>query len=215
MKIFSFGLLSVLLMSSTNTLLAVGPFQQHCSSCGPVQTQSCQPTCSTCDTQTGACCGYAESIDIDSLTDKAVSKRLYESLQAKLIFEVPEDADLTLSGQKMTTAGAERTFLVAVNNQKSTYRYDIQVDVVRGGKIYYKKKQIEILKAGTILKITVESPKVEDGEVPEIALAVLPIMPGGAPEAADKKADVDADSKEEAASTESADVDAEVDTPAE
>jgi uncharacterized protein (TIGR03000 family) len=210
MKIFSFGLLSVLLMSSTTTLLAAGPFQQHCGSCSPVQTQSCQSTCSTCDTQAGACC-YAESIDIDSLTDKAVSERLYESLQAKLIFEGPEDADLTLAGQKMTTAGAERTFLVAVNNQKSTYRYDIQVDVVRGGKIYYKKKQIEILKAGAILKITVASPKVEDGEIPEIALEVLPIMLGGAPEAAKK---TDADAHKDAASTESARVAAEEDTPA-
>ena len=88
----------------------------------------------------------------------------------------------------MTTAGKERMFLVAVNNQQSTYRYDLRVDVVRGGKIYYKKKQIEILKAGAILKIIVEAPKVADGEVPEINMDVLPIMPGGDPEKQNKAA---------------------------
>lgn len=153
------------------------------SSCAPVQCSSCQSTCQTCGVQNGDCCFPNAPIDIDSLTDKAQSKQLYEAMQARLIFEVPEDVELTLSGQKMTTGGKERIFLVAVNNQESTYRYDIRVDAVRGGQTYYKKQQLKILKAGAILKVTVAAPKVADGEIPEIAMAVEPIMPGGSQEA--------------------------------
>lgn len=205
MKMFSVSLFAALMVASNGISNAALLNGQACSSCTPTQCGSCQTQCGSCQacgTGTGACCFPGEAIDIDSLTDKAVSKRLFESMQARLIFEVPEDVELTLSGMKMTTGGKERSFLVSVNNQKSTYRYDIRVDAVRGGKTYYKKQQIKTLRAGSILKIKVEAAKVADGEIPKIEMAIEPIMPGG-PE---KKAD-DKDAEEEEEEAEAADSD--------
>lgn len=195
MRVFSISLFTAMFVAANLSYGGV-PRCQGQSSCAPVQCSSCQSTCQTCGVQSGDCCFPNAPIDIDSLTDKAQSKRLFEGFQARLIFEVPEDVELTLSGQKMTTGGKERTFLVSVNDQKSTYRYDIRVDAVRGGQTYYKKQQLKILKAGAILKVTVVAPKVADGEIPEIAMAIEPIMPGG-PQDENKPA-ADTDKLEEA-----------------
>ncbi|MEP3479199.1 MAG: hypothetical protein ABJZ55_08135 [Fuerstiella sp.] len=195
MKMFSISLMTALL-TAVNCSYGSHPSDMGCSTCGPTMhaqtacgtaacgTAACS-TCQTCGPSNGDCCFPNEAIDIDSLTDKAQSKRLYEQRQARLIFEVPEDVELILAGQKMTTWGKERSFLVAVNDQKLTYRYDIRVDAVRGGQLYYKKQQVKILKAGAILKVKVEAPKVADGEIPEISMTVEPIMAGG-PSAEDK-----------------------------
>lgn len=174
MRMFSITLFAAMFMA-VNSSYGSGPGCQGRTLCTPAQCSSCQ----TCGVLNGDCCFPNEAIDIDSLTDEAQSKRLYEALQARLIFEVPEDVELILSGQKMTTCGKERVFLVSVNDQKLTYRYDIRVDAVRGGQLYFKKQQLKILKAGAILKVTVEAPKVADGEIPVIAMAIEPIMPGG------------------------------------
>lgn len=175
------------------------PSDIGCSTCGPTlhaqtpcgSSQCGAAQCGTCQTgglSNGDCCFPNAAIDIDSLTDEAQSKRLYEQLQARLIFEVPDDVELILSGQKMTTWGKERSFLVSVNDQKLTYRYDIRVDAVRGGQLYFKKQQLKILKAGAILKVTVVAPKVADGEIPEISMTVEPIMAGGPSEEEKAKA---------------------------
>ena len=158
--------------------------------CGPCGGGGCQTGCSTC--QSGcfdgcSMCGFGdgfggEGIDIDSLTIDSKSKKLYESLQAQLVFIMPEDADLYLSNQRMTTPGDKRTFNIPVNDQKLTYKYEIKVDVVRGGKKYYKKQKIEILRAGAILEIAVVAPPAEEGEDPIIELAIVPKAPGGPPE---------------------------------
>lgn len=199
MKIFSMSLFAVIFMAAANVSYGGGLLCKGRKSSEQKQCTSGQSSCQACSGQSGDCCYPGEAIDIDSLTDKAQSKQLFEAMQARLIFEVPEDIDVVLSGQKMTTGGKERIFLVSVNNQKSTYRYNIQVDAVRGGKMYYKKQQIKSLKAGAILKVTVAAPKVADGEIPEIAIAIEPIMPGGPP--TDEKAAAAGDDQEPVAET--------------
>ena len=141
--------------------------------CGP----PCCGCCSCCET---------EGIDVDSLTPAAKSKVLYHRNQARLIFELPEDAFVYLSGQLMCTCGAKRTFIVPVLDQKAeALKYDIMVDVVRGGKKYYKKTTIDILRAGAILKIAVASPPLEEGaEAGPETITIAPpevIAPGGPP----------------------------------
>lgn len=164
-------------------------------SCGPCAGGGCQTGCSTCGGFDGcSMCGFGdgfggEGIDIDSLTIESQSKKLYESLQAQLIFIMPEDADLYLSNQRMMTLGAKRTFNIPVNDQKRVYKYEIKVDVVRGGKKYYKKQKIETLRAGAILEIAVVAPKIEEGEDPVIVLAAAVKAPGGPP--ADEEGDKD------------------------
>ncbi|MEZ6127232.1 MAG: hypothetical protein R3C59_00955 [Planctomycetaceae bacterium] len=136
----------------------------------------------------GMCCDCfgLESIDVDSLTPEAESKRLYESFQARLKFIVPEDADVYLSGQLMSTLGVERSYLVSVNDQKRVYKYDIKVEVVRNGKKYFKQQTIRILRAGAILGIQVEAPPVPEGLPALIAIGVVPVAPGGPPADAEK-----------------------------
>ena len=168
--------------------------QKSCLRCGT--SKGCNSSgCSVCNGRPGRCCYPDAPIDIDSLTPEAESGRLYEQLQAKLVFKVPEDADVYLSGQRMITGGAEREFLVAVNDQKKTYSYEVRVDVVRGGQAYFKKHMLKALRAGAIIEINVESPPVEEGELPEINLEAAPVVPGGP--SADSKSDDAEDSGDE------------------
>ena len=95
---------------------------------------------------------YVEGIDVDSLTPEAQSKKLYEASQARLEFVLPDDAHIHLKGVLMSSLGEERSFLVPVESQKNDYKYEIQINVVRGGKLYFKKKE-EIIRAGMILNI--------------------------------------------------------------
>jgi len=147
----------------------------------------------------GMCCDCLglESIDVDSLTPEAESKRLYESLHARLKFVVPEDADVYLSGQLMSTLGTERSYLVSVNDQKRVYKYDIKVEVVRNGKKYYKQQTLKILRAGAILAIQVDAPPVPEGLPALIAIGVAPVMPGGPPEEEKKEDAKKADDAED------------------
>ncbi|MEQ9406581.1 MAG: hypothetical protein RIK87_02605 [Fuerstiella sp.] len=126
-----------------------------------------------------------EGIDVDSLTPEAQSRALYAAFQARLHFALPDDATVYLSGQRMTTPGAERTFLVPVNDQKIIYKYEIKIEVVRGGKKYFKRQKLEALRAGAIMAIKVDAPPVPDGEPAVINVEAAPIFPGGVPADAD------------------------------
>lgn len=154
-----------------------------CAPCAgaPSSCQSCNTGCQVCGGQ-GFCCDglVGEGIDVDSLTPEAQSKQLLESLQARLIFELPEDADIYLADQKMMTAGAKRTFVVPVNDATKVYQYRFKVDVVRGGQKYFKNVTLDTLRAGAILKVTVEAPPAVEGEPATIVVAVEPVAPGGA-----------------------------------
>jgi uncharacterized protein (TIGR03000 family) len=154
-----------------------------CAPCAgaPSSCQSCNTGCQVCGGQ-GFCCDglIGEGIDVDSLTPEAQSKQLLESLQARLIFELPEDADIYLADQKMMTAGAKRTFVVPVNDATKVYQYRFKVDVVRGGQKYFKNVTLDTLRAGAILKVTVEAPPAVEGEPATIVVAVEPVAPGGA-----------------------------------
>ncbi len=187
-----------------------GPYGCGSTGCNTCQTgcSTCQSGCSTCE-QYSDCsiCGCdwgfgdgfgGEGIDVDSLTPEAQSKKLYEMLQGRLIFMMPEDADLYLSGQKMFTPGEKRTFNIPVNDQKKVYKYEIKVDVVRGGKKYYKKMKIDVLRAGAILGINVVAPPVPEGEPALIAMEVVPIAEGGPPPEEDEDGEKKEDAAEEA-----------------
>lgn len=146
--------------------------------------QSCNAGCDFCGTGAGY---LPAAIDVDSLTVKAQSQRLFGASQAQLKFELPEDAVIVLSGQQMTTPGDKREFIVPVNDQNTVYKYDVRIEVVRGGKRYFKKQTLKTLRAGAILKIAVEAPKVPMGEPATIALAVEPEAIGGPEKKADSK----------------------------
>ncbi len=155
-----------------------------CAPCagGPSSCQSCNTGCQVCGGQSFCCDGLVgEGIDVDSLTPEAQSKQLYEALQARLIFELPEDADVYLADQKMTTPGAKRTFVVPVNDPTKVYQYRFKVDVVRGGQKYFKNVTLNTLRAGAILKIAVEAPPVVEGEPATIDIAWESVAPGGGP----------------------------------
>ena len=155
-----------------------------CAPCaaGPSSCQSCNTGCQVCGSQ-GVCCDglVGEGIDVDSLTPEAQSKQLYKALQARLVLELPEDADVYLADQKMMTPGAKRTFVVPVNDATKVYQYRFKVDVVRGGQKYFKNVTLDTLRAGAILKIAVEAPPAVEGEPATIDVAVESVVPGGAP----------------------------------
>lgn len=163
---------------------------QGCSSCGELPAfsicssdcNSCQlPECGICGTNKCWDCSGDEGIDLESLTPEAKSKKLYEASMARIMFVLPDDAGVSLLDQKMSTLGPKRSFVVSVNDQSKDYKYEIKVDVVRGGKKYFRKLKINDLRAGMILAVAVEAPPVPDGEPAEITLVPEFIHKGGKP----------------------------------
>lgn len=154
-----------------------------------------------------ACCDVSgmggEGIDIESLTPAAQSKKLFGQYQARIKFELPEDAGVYLLDQPMMTPGEKRSFVIPVYDQKKKYEYEIKVDVVRNGKKYFKRVKIKDFRAGMILNVKVESPKVPEGE--PIVLVVTPAveMPGGPAkdDEDDEKDDKDSDGGDEIITT--------------
>lgn len=174
--------MAVVALSSSAIECSAGDRASGKQAGGQSSCQSCQTGCDVCGTGALCCDPMAlEAIDVDSLTPAAQSKQLFQALQARLIFTVPEDADIYLSGQKMSTLGVARTFTVSVNDPTLTYRYDIRVEVVRNGKKYFKQETLKILKAGTILAIEVAAPPVPEGLPAQIAFAIGIVQPGGPP----------------------------------
>ena len=150
-----------------------------CNSCNECEVGL--PACGVCGTAQCWDCSGDEGVDIDSLTPAAQSKVLYEASLARIKFELPEDAGVSLLDQKMSTLGAKRTFVVPVENQDRIYKYEVKVDVVRGGKKYFKKFKIQDLRAGMILVVKIDAPPVADGEPAQIAVEYAPEAVGGKP----------------------------------
>lgn len=159
-----------------------------CSTCGPVagcQTgcqTGCMPECGVCN-GTAMCwdCSFEEGIDIDSLTPAAQSKKLFEESMARIKFELPDNAGISLLDQKMSTPGEKRSFVIPVPDATKDYTYEIKVDVVRGGKKYFKRIKIPAFRAGMILLVKVDAPPVADGEPAVIEAAVAEEAAGGKP----------------------------------
>jgi len=59
-----------------------------------------------------------------------------ETDRAHLILSVPEDAIVYLSNQRMSLAGASRTYFIPGLQAGKQYRYPVKVEVVRAGRIY-------------------------------------------------------------------------------
>lgn len=159
--------------------------------CGPCHSY---PSCTGCGGCGSGGVGPMEVIDIDSLTPVAQSKMLFERSQVRIVVELPEDCGVYLLGRQMLTSGEKRSFLVSVPDAKKVYEYEITVDAVRGGKKYFKKIKVKDFRAGLILAVKVESPKIADGE-PVVLKAEMKVeAPGGPPVDAggdDKKDDTD------------------------
>ena len=180
------------------SLAAQAGAQDSCSACGELPscsicTSGCNgcngfsgceaglPACGVCGTAQCWDCSGEEGIDVDSLTPAAQSKKLYLASLARIKFELPEDAGVSLLDQKMSTLGAKRSFVVPVESQDKDYKYEIKVDVVRGGKKYFKKIKIQDLRAGMILVVIVEAPPVPDGDPGQIIIVPALEAPGGKP----------------------------------
>ncbi|MCA9012642.1 MAG: hypothetical protein KDB01_22980 [Planctomycetaceae bacterium] len=161
-----------------------------CNTCAP-------PACGVCGTAQCWDCSHEEGIDIDSLTVAAQSKALYEASRARIIVICPEATGVSLMDQKMTTLGELRSFLVDVNDRDKVYKYEIKVDVVRGGKKYFKKHKMDNLRAGMILTVVVEAPPYEEGAPVVLALDVKPDAPGGKPPEEKKDEDGGDDEKKD------------------
>lgn len=67
--------------------------------------------------------------------------------QARLIIEVPADAQLFIDGQPMKTTADRRVFRTPKLDRKLTYYYDVKAEVVRDGKTVTSTKRV-ILRAG-------------------------------------------------------------------
>jgi uncharacterized protein (TIGR03000 family) len=164
-----------------------------CMSCMSMAgCMSCEvplPECGICGTARCWDCSHEEGIDVDSLTPAAQSKKLYEASLARIKFVVPEDAGVFLSDQRMSALGVERSFVVPCENVDTLYKYELKVDVVRGGKKYFKKHKLDNLQAGMILLVTVEAPPVEDGKPADIKLVAVPEAEGGKPADAEGSGD--------------------------
>lgn len=160
-----------------------------CSICSSGPCECPLPECNVCGQNPCWDCSGEEGIDVESLTPKAQSKKLYEASLARIIFVLPEDAGVSLMDQKMGTPGAKRSFVVPVNDQSKEYKYEIKVDVVRNGKKYFRKLKIEDLRAGMILAVAVEAPDVPEGEPAQIMMTPEVVEKGGKPKEDDDKTD--------------------------
>lgn len=109
-------------------------------------------------------CSDEEGIDVESLTAESQSKQLKEAMLARIKFVGPEDAGVSLMGQKMMTLGEKRSFVVPVDDVEKTFKYEVKVDVVRAGKKYFKVHKIDNLKAGMIIALTVTAETPPEGE---------------------------------------------------
>ena len=214
-----FALQLTVSLSLTVSTALQGYSDDFCPGCGSMQSPVCSsceelPACSICSSDCNSCelpecgvcgqnqcwdCSADEGVDLESLTPEAKSKKLYEASMARIMFVLPEDAGVSLLNQKMSTLGPKRSFVVSVNDQSKDYKYEIKVDVVRGGKKYFRKLKIKDLRAGMILAVAVEAPPVPEGEPAQITLAPEIIAKGGKPE--DDKAQDDGTDKDEAADT--------------
>jgi hypothetical protein len=145
-----------------------------CNACGP-------PACGVCGTAQCWDCSHEEGIDIDSLTVEAQSRALYEASKARIVVICPEATGVTLMNQKMSTPGEKRSFTVDVNDRDRVYKYEVKVDVVRGGKKYFKKYKMDDLRAGMILTVAVDAPPYEEGTPVTLAVEVTADAPGGKP----------------------------------
>ena len=196
-------------------IIACAAVQSDCSGCNPasdfnsapaniacgelpacyfstVDCGNCRmPECGVCGQNQCWDCSDEPGIDVDSLTTKAQSKKLYEASKARIVITVPEDAGVFLLDQRMSTLGAKRAFTVSVNDQSKVYKYEIKVDVVRGGKKYFKKLKIVDLRAGMILNVAVEAPPVPDGEPAQITIAAEALEKGGKPQEGEGEKDVE------------------------
>jgi hypothetical protein len=140
----------------------------------------CMPACSVCsDGMNGWDCCYTEAIDVDSLTNEAQSRDLYDRHMARIIVELPEDGTVYLLDQMMMTLGDERTYTVPIEDQTKLYGYEIKLEFVRGGKKYFKKTSISDFRAGSIVGLLVAAPPVPDGEPAEIGVDVAVLAAGG------------------------------------
>jgi hypothetical protein len=162
-----------------------------CDVCGP-------PACGVCGTAQCWDCSHEEGIDIESLTVAAQSKALYEASRARIVVICPEATGVSLMDQKMSTLGEKRSFTVDVNDRDKVYKYEVKVDVVRGGKKYFKKHKIDDLRAGMILTIAVNAPPFEEGAPVVLTVEATPDAPGGKP--ADDKEEKTEDDTEPAPS---------------
>ena len=179
--------------------LSVAGTDSSCSSCGEAaQVGGCVANaCSSCGCGVGlpAVCGVGnccscwdcsneEGIDVDSLTPESQSKQLKEAMMARIVFIGPDDAGVSLMGQKMTTLGKKRSFVVPVDNVDKTFKYEVKVDVVRSGKKYFKVHKIDNLKAGMILELAVTADAPADGEPMTIGIEPNQVAPKAADPAA-------------------------------
>lgn len=161
-----------------------------CNTCAP-------PACGVCGTAQCWDCSHEEGIDIDSLTVAAQSKALYEASRARIVVICPEATGVSLMDQKMTTLGEKRSFLVDVNDRDKVYKYEIKVDVVRGGKKYFKKHKMDNLRAGMILTVVVDAPPYEEGAPVVLALDAKADAPGGKPPEEKKEDENDDDEQKD------------------
>src|SRR5262249_3897691 len=67
--------------------------------------------------------------------------------QARLIIEVPADAQLFIDGHAMKTTAAKRVFRTPKLDPSLTYYYDVRAEVVRDGKTVTRTQRV-ILRAG-------------------------------------------------------------------
>jgi hypothetical protein len=163
---------------------------ESCSDCAPVaecgSCYACESCCNACDTcipgEMKTVCCHGVSVDVDSLKPEAVSKRLREASQAKLVFVLPDDKPFVyLSGTRMATLGKRREYLVPVGNTTESYDYDIKVDTVFDGQLYHKQHTLDNVRAGAIMKITVAfiPPNADAGLPADITFDPVVIAAGG------------------------------------
>ena len=160
------------------------PLRDGCNECEPCNECGGSNSCDTCipGEIKEVCCSNAFGVDVDSLKPAAVSNRLYEASQAKLVFVLPDDRPFVyLSGTRMATPGKRREYLVPVGNQNESYEYGIKVDTVFDGQLYHKQHSLKDLRAGSIVQITVAfiPPNAEAGLPADMTFEPLEIAPGG------------------------------------
>lgn len=198
--LFAAGYLSPLLLAGTDG---------SCSQCGEaVQVGGCVANACGCGGGLPAVCGVGnccscwdcsseEGIDVDSLTPESQSKQLKEAMMARIVFLGPDNAGVSLMGQKMTTLGKRRSFVVSVDSVDKTYKYEVKVDVVREGKKYFKVHKIDNLKAGMILQLAVTAEAPAEGEPMAIGIEPVQIAPmEGDADAEEMSADAEGESSE-------------------
>jgi uncharacterized protein (TIGR03000 family) len=118
----------------------------HCGGCG-----------GCCSTMKGGCGMSGGTCASGCTTCGGVALVQATGTEATLIVSLPEDATLTIDGEKTTSTSAQRVFVTPALEQGKEYEYTLKAKVERDGKVQVATAKVTI-RPGQISQVELKVP---------------------------------------------------------